>query len=121
MKKNNVLAQKNPMRMCIATRKKLPKKEMLRIISKEGHFLEYDLTGKKSGRGANLSMEKDALELAIKICAFDRAFNRKITDEEIKYLRENFDEVVSEKRFRSSPNQKIKLRIKKDELDNSLT
>jgi predicted RNA-binding protein YlxR (DUF448 family) len=107
-----------PMRTCIATGEKYPKKDLLRVVSKDGSALEYDISGKKSGHGANISMTKEALELAIKKGAFSRAFKRKISDEEIKYLRENFDEVVNEKKFRGSPVQKIVVRITKEDLKN---
>lgn len=91
--------------------------ELLRIVSKDNAFVEYDVTGKKQGRGANIVMEREALELAIKKHAFDRAFKRKLSDEEIKYLQENFDEAVGEKKFRPSKNSKVNLRIKKEDLE----
>lgn len=107
-----------PLRTCIATGEKFPKRDLIRIVSQNGGPLEYDLTGKKSGRGANLSMTKEALELAIQKRAFDRAFKRKITPEEIEYLKANFDEVIEEKKFRNFPSQKVNLRVKKDDLEN---
>jgi len=58
--------KKVPMRKCIATGEMKPKKELVRIVrSKEGD-VSVDLTGKKSGRGAYLSKEKDAVLLAKK-------------------------------------------------------
>lgn len=58
--------RKVPMRKCIATGELRPKKELVRIVrSKEGE-VSVDLTGKKSGRGAYLSKEKDAIILAKK-------------------------------------------------------
>jgi predicted RNA-binding protein YlxR (DUF448 family) len=106
-----------PMRTCIGTGVKLPKKDLIRVVSKDGEPLQYDLSGKKQGRGANLSMTKEALELAIKKRAFERAFKRKIEESEIAYLRDNFEESVEQKLFRSSPNKKISIRIKKEDLD----
>lgn len=54
------------MRKCVATGEMRPKKELVRIVrSKEGQ-VSVDLTGKKSGRGAYLSMDKDAVLLAKK-------------------------------------------------------
>ncbi|MFD1705915.1 RNase P modulator RnpM [Siminovitchia sediminis] len=53
--------RKIPMRKCVATGEMKPKKEMIRIVrSKEGE-VSVDLTGKKSGRGAYLSIDKDAI------------------------------------------------------------
>lgn len=58
--------RKVPMRKCVATGELRPKKELVRIVrSKEGE-VSIDLTGKKSGRGAYLSKEKDAIILAKK-------------------------------------------------------
>lgn len=58
--------KKVPMRKCVATGEMKPKKELVRIVrSKEGE-VSIDLTGKKSGRGAYLSKEKEAVLLAKK-------------------------------------------------------
>lgn len=58
--------KKVPMRKCIATGEMKPKKELVRIVrTKEGE-VSIDLSGKKSGRGAYLSKEKEAVVLAKK-------------------------------------------------------
>jgi predicted RNA-binding protein YlxR (DUF448 family) len=58
--------KKVPMRKCIATGEMKAKKELVRIVrSKEGD-VSIDLTGKKAGRGAYLSRDKDAVLLAKK-------------------------------------------------------
>ena len=58
--------KKVPMRKCVATGEMKPKKELVRIVrSKEGE-VSIDLTGKKSGRGAYLSKNKEAVLLAKK-------------------------------------------------------
>ncbi|WP_223588501.1 RNase P modulator RnpM [Neobacillus bataviensis] len=58
--------KKVPMRKCVATGEMKPKKELVRIVrSKEGE-VSIDLTGKKSGRGAYLSKDKEAILLAKK-------------------------------------------------------
>lgn len=58
--------KKVPMRKCVATGEMRPKKELVRIVrSKEGQ-VAVDLTGKKSGRGAYLSKDKEAVLLAKK-------------------------------------------------------
>ncbi|MEH7415812.1 YlxR family protein [Neobacillus drentensis] len=60
------IKKKVPMRKCIATGEMKPKKELVRIVrSKEGE-VSIDLTGKKSGRGAYLSKNKEAVLLAKK-------------------------------------------------------
>ncbi|WP_449619418.1 RNase P modulator RnpM [Robertmurraya sp. Marseille-Q9965] len=58
--------KKVPLRKCVATGEMRPKKELVRIVrSKEGE-VSIDLTGKKNGRGAYLSKDKDAILLAKK-------------------------------------------------------
>ncbi|WP_174735046.1 RNase P modulator RnpM [Mesobacillus harenae] len=58
--------KKVPLRKCVATGEMKPKKELVRIVrSKEGE-VSIDLTGKKSGRGAYLSKDTDAILLAKK-------------------------------------------------------
>ncbi|MBY0120654.1 RNase P modulator RnpM [Bacillus sp. S/N-304-OC-R1] len=58
--------RKVPMRKCVATGEMRPKKELVRIVrSKEGE-VSVDLTGKKSGRGAYLSKDEEAVKLAKK-------------------------------------------------------
>ncbi|WNS77213.1 YlxR family protein [Bacillus sp. DTU_2020_1000418_1_SI_GHA_SEK_038] len=58
--------KKVPLRKCVATGEMRPKKELVRIVrSKEGE-VSVDLTGKKSGRGAYLSKEEEAVKLAKK-------------------------------------------------------
>jgi len=58
--------KKVPLRKCVATGEMKPKKELVRIVrTKEGE-VSVDLTGKKSGRGAYLSKEKEAVLLAKK-------------------------------------------------------
>jgi predicted RNA-binding protein YlxR (DUF448 family) len=60
------IRKKVPMRKCVATGEMKPKKELVRIVrSKEGE-VSIDLTGKKSGRGAYLSKNKEAVLLAKK-------------------------------------------------------
>ncbi|MFJ7638553.1 RNase P modulator RnpM [Peribacillus sp. NPDC097264] len=58
--------KKIPMRKCVATGVMKPKKELIRIVrSKEGE-VSLDPTGKKSGRGAYLTLDRNIIELAKK-------------------------------------------------------
>jgi predicted RNA-binding protein YlxR (DUF448 family) len=58
--------KKIPMRKCVVTGEMKPKKELIRIVrSKEGD-VSIDLTGKKSGRGAYLTLDRDVILLAQK-------------------------------------------------------
>lgn len=60
------LGKKVPMRKCVATGEMKPKKELVRIVRTKEGLVSIDLTGKKSGRGAYLSKEKEAVLLAKK-------------------------------------------------------
>ncbi|ANB56704.1 hypothetical protein GFC29_433 [Anoxybacillus sp. B7M1] len=58
--------KKIPMRKCIVTGEMKPKKQMIRIVrSKEGD-VSIDPTGKKAGRGAYITLEKECILLAKK-------------------------------------------------------
>ena len=53
--------RKVPLRKCVATQEMKSKRELVRIVrSKEGE-VSIDLTGKKSGRGAYLSKDKECI------------------------------------------------------------
>jgi uncharacterized protein len=72
--------KKVPMRKCVATGEMKPKKELVRIVrSKEG-IVSVDLTGKKSGRGAYLSKDKEAVLLARKKNILSNHLQVKIED-----------------------------------------
>ncbi|WP_312469330.1 RNase P modulator RnpM [Neobacillus sp.] len=58
--------KKVPMRKCVATGEMKPKKELVRIVRTKEGDVSIDLTGKKSGRGAYLSKDKEAVLLAKK-------------------------------------------------------
>ncbi len=53
--------KKVPMRKCVATGEMKPKKELVRIVRSKKGEVSLDLTGKKSGRGAYLSRDKEAV------------------------------------------------------------
>ncbi|MGM7635802.1 RNase P modulator RnpM [Bacillus sp. Hm123] len=72
--------KKVPLRKCVATGEMKSKKEMVRIVrSKEGD-VSVDLTGKKSGRGAYLSKNKEAVELAKKRGILSRHLSAEVPD-----------------------------------------
>lgn len=80
--------KKIPLRKCVATGEMRPKKELVRVVrSKEGE-VSIDLTGKKSGRGAYLSKDKDAILTAKKKNILSKQFEATI-DESI------YDELIT--------------------------
>ncbi|MCA1059128.1 YlxR family protein [Rossellomorea aquimaris] len=80
--------KKIPLRKCVATGEMKPKKEMIRIVrSKEGE-VSIDPTGKKSGRGAYLSKDKEVILQAKKKNTLANQLQAKI-DESL------YDELIS--------------------------
>ncbi|WP_062105040.1 RNase P modulator RnpM [Bacillus niameyensis] len=74
------IRKKIPMRKCLATGEMKPKKEMIRIVrSKEGE-VSIDPSGKKAGRGAYVSLDRDAILLAKKKDVFSSQLNAKVED-----------------------------------------
>ncbi len=80
--------KKIPMRMCVVTKEKLPKKEMFRIVVNNNQVI-YDETGKLNGKGAYLKKDVDVINLAKNNKILDRVLGIKIEDnlyEELKNL-----------------------------------
>lgn len=58
--------KKTPLRRCVISGERLPKKELLRIVrTPEGNVI-VDLTSKANGRGAYLKKDKETIEKARK-------------------------------------------------------
>lgn len=64
--------KKIPLRKCVATGEQYPKKEMFRIVRTPSGSVEIDEVGKMNGRGAYLSKNKKAIEVARKKKILDR-------------------------------------------------
>ena len=80
--------KKIPLRKCVATGEMKPKKEMIRIVSSKEGEVSIDPTGKKSGRGAYLSKDKDIILQAKKKNTLANQLQAKI-DESL------YDELIS--------------------------
>lgn len=68
------------LRKCLATNKMLPKEDLLRIVKNKDNQVFVDLTNKANGRGAYISKNSEALEIAKKKKVFDRAFEMKVDE-----------------------------------------
>lgn len=64
--------KKVPLRTCVITKEKLPKKELLRIVRTPENKVEIDLTGKLNGHGAYIKKDKEAVIKASKSKILDR-------------------------------------------------
>ena len=80
--------KKIPMRSCIITGEKLPKKELIRVVrTPEGNVI-VDETGKVNGRGAYLKKDIDTFNKAKK----SKILNKKL---EVEVPDSIYDELIS--------------------------
>ncbi len=75
-----MITKKIPMRSCVVTREKLPKKELLRIVKFE-NVVSVDPTGKQNGKGCYIKKDKTVLETAKKTKVLNRVLETEIPDE----------------------------------------
>ncbi len=66
--------------MCVVTREKLPKKELLRIVKFDGR-VSVDETGKQNGKGCYLKKDREVLAKAKKTHVLERVLETEIPDE----------------------------------------
>ncbi len=85
--------KKIPMRMCVACRQMMPKKDLIRIVRTPEGEVVLDPTGRRNGRGAYLCRSRDCLTRAIKIRALERALEQPLTAETAQALTEAFSDV----------------------------
>ncbi|HHU28836.1 TPA: YlxR family protein [bacterium] len=72
--------RKIPLRKCVATFEQLPKKELLRIVRSKDGNVSIDLTGRQNGRGAYIKKSLDALKIAKKTKALEKALQCQIDE-----------------------------------------
>ena len=81
--------KKIPMRSCVVTHEKLPKKELVRVVrTPEGNVI-VDPTGKANGRGAYLKLSLEVIDKAEKSKILDRTLEVTVlpsTYEELRNL-----------------------------------
>lgn len=111
--------QEKQVRKCIVTGEHFNKAEMLRIVSFRGGALSLDITGKAEGRGCYVSLDNDNLEKLLEKngALLARTFKRKITDEELQYLKDEFPKAVEEKRFRPKHSKNVVVKVSKKEFN----
>lgn len=71
--------RKIPMRTCVVTKEKLPKRELIRVVRTIDGVI-VDTTGKVNGRGAYLKLDKDVIEKAKKTGVIDKHLEVKVDD-----------------------------------------
>ncbi len=73
--------KKIPMRSCVITKEKLPKKELIRVVRTPDQAVVIDLTGKVNGRGAYLKKDLTVFEKAQKNKILDKILEIEVKDE----------------------------------------
>ena len=72
--------KKIPQRMCVVTKEKTDKRNLLRIVKTKDNQILVDLTGKQNGKGAYITKSKEVLEKAKKNKALYKALEITIPD-----------------------------------------
>lgn len=73
-------AKKIPMRTCVITHEKLPKKELIRVVRTPGGSVIVDSTLKANGRGAYLKKNIETIEKAKKSKALNKHLEVEVAD-----------------------------------------
>ena len=74
------MQKKIPMRTCVVTHEKKPKKELIRIVSFNGE-VSIDESGKKNGKGCYLKKDSEVIKTAKDKKILDRVLETTINDE----------------------------------------
>ena len=72
--------KKIPMRTCVVTNEKYPKKELIRVVRTPEGTIIVDDTGKANGRGAYLKKDKEVIKKAQEKKILERHLETKIEE-----------------------------------------
>lgn len=75
--------KKIPMRTCVITREKLPKKDLLRVVKDREGNISVDITGKANGHGVYIKKDLEVLNTLKKKNSLKRLFEVENINEEI--------------------------------------
>ena len=81
--------RKIPLRMCIVTREKLEKKELIRVVRTPEGTIQLDNTGKMNGKGAYLKRDLEVINKAKKNKILDRVLETNVPEEIYEELEKN--------------------------------
>lgn len=73
--------RKIPMRKCVVTQERFPKKELIRVVRTPENEIVVDPTGKRNGHGAYVSRSLETIAKARKNKALARALEAEIPEE----------------------------------------
>lgn len=80
--------KKIPMRTCVITKEKLPKKELIRIVRNKDGEVSVDETGKLNGKGVYLKRDLEVVNKARNNKALNRYLECEVNDSIYKELLE---------------------------------
>lgn len=83
---------KVPLRKCVITGERVPKRELIRVVKNNEGNVFVDETGKMNGRGAYLMRDKTVIKKAIKTKKLDRHLETTVPEEVYETLLAMFDE-----------------------------
>ena len=72
--------KKIPMRTCVITKEKYPKKELIRIVRTPDGTVEVDTNGRVNGHGAYLKLEREVILKDQKTKALNRYLETVVPD-----------------------------------------
>lgn len=75
------MTRKVPMRKCVVTQEKHPKKDLIRVVLTPEETIEVDLTGRKNGRGAYVLLDESVILKAQKTGALNRSLKTQVPDD----------------------------------------
>lgn len=84
--------KKIPMRECVVTKERLPKKELVRVVRTPEGEVVVDTTGKANGRGAYLKLDSEVIKKAQKSKILNRVLEVEVNEsvyEELNNLLNN--------------------------------
>ena len=73
--------RKIPMRTCVVTHEKLPKKELIRIVRNKENEVFVDETGKQNGKGVYLKLDESVIEKARKSKILNKYLEIDVSDD----------------------------------------
>lgn len=74
------MVKKIPLRKCVVTQERLPKKDLLRIVKNNEGEVFVDLSSKANGRGAYIKKDVAVLDLAMKNKNLEKALECSIPE-----------------------------------------
>lgn len=83
--------RKIPMRTCVITKEKLPKKELIRVVRTPEHDVIIDESGKANGRGAYLKKDKEVFLKAKKTKILNKVLEVDVPDKVFDELNDLLD------------------------------